>query len=154
MKEFRVHEMEYTGKRIQAEILPLIPFRDSFYPQYERLYNECFGDMRKALEIKPYDFLSDIRQLDGKKEDIFLLTEGGTLIGGVACYGTEIDDLFVSREHQGKGYGRMLLIWAVNHIREHTDEPVTLHVAEWNRRAADLYISNGFVIRKTELIKR
>ena len=154
MKEFRVNEMVYTGGRIPADELPVIPFRDDLYPQFEFVYNECFREMRRALGIEPCDYYSGIGQLDGRKDSLFLLTDGEDIIGGVACCGTEIDDLFVSRAYQGRGYGRKLLIWAVNHIREQTCEPLTLHVAEWNERAAGLYTETGFTVRKTELIRR
>lgn len=38
------------------------------------------------------------------------------LIGSVACYGNEIDDLFVVGAYRHKGYGKQLLIWAMDHI--------------------------------------
>lgn len=152
MKKFIAYEMEYTGDNIAGCDIHPIHFSDRYYPRYERIYNECFYEMREALDIMPYNFYSDIRQLDGKKDGIFLLVENGTIIGSVACYGTEIDDLIVNRNYQGKGYGKTLLIWAVNHIRESTGSPITLHVAGWNRRALNLYTQNGFVIKTAEEI--
>ncbi len=140
--------MEYTGGKTASNELEMLPFCDEYYSQYEKIYNECFYDMRKALEIKPYNFYSDIRQLDSKKKDIFLLMDGGTIIGSVGCYGAEIDDLIVNKKYQGNGYGKKLLMWAVNHIREFTSEPITLTVAEWNQRAVKLYTRSGFVIKK------
>lgn len=154
MKSFYVYEMEYTGDAIAAEKVELLPFSDKYYSQYERVYNECFFDMRRALDIEPYNFLYDIQQLNGKKENIFLLIDGDTIIGSVGCFGAEIDDLIVNRNYQGKGYGKQLLIWAIGHIREYTCEPITLTVAEWNKRAVGLYTHNGFVIKSKELISR
>ena len=144
--------MEYTGNPVADPGIELIPFCDSFYPQYERIYNECFFDMRKALNIEPYDFYSDISQLQTKKENIFLLVENDIIIGSVGCFGCEIDDLIVNKQYQRRGYGALLLNWAVSHIRELSREPITLHAAEWNQSAVKLYLRNGFVIKKKERI--
>ena len=66
------------------------------------------------------------------------------IIGSVACYGNEIDDLIVSQEFQRQGYGKQLLLWAIWHIRERSNEPITLHVAAWNQGAIMLYEKCGF----------
>ena len=154
MKSFFVYEMEYTGAVPERSGIEPIPFRDRHYSQYERIYNECFYEMRKALDIEPYNFYSDIRQLNGKKEGIFLIIDGDAVIGSVGCFGTEIDDLIVAKKYQGRGYGKRLLLWATEHIREYTGEPITLRVAEWNQRAVKLYTQNGFVIKSKDEIKR
>ena len=153
MKPFTVLEMVYTGGAIPAELPPaelplLIPLRAEFDEQYLRMYNECFYEMRKALDIRPYNVYADIRQLDEKRAHIFLLTEGEILIGSVGCFGTEIDDLTVHPQYRGRGYGRTLLAWAIAHIREETDAPVTLHVAAWNQTAVQLYQQCGFAVTK------
>ena len=152
MNSFKVYEMEYRGEAAAASDINLFQLREEYYPQYEKIYNECFHDMRKALDIKPYDFYSDIEQLREKAENIYLLTDGNTIIGSVVCFGTEIDDLIVNKAYQGRGYGRKLLLWAINHIRSYTEKPITLTVAQWNRRAVQLYESAGFVITRTETI--
>ena len=153
MKPFTVLEMVYTGGAIPAELpsaeLPLlIPLRAEFDEQYLRMYNDCFYEMRKALDIRPYNVYADIRQLDEKRTHIFLLTEGEIIIGSVGCFGTEIDDLTVNPQYRHMGYGRKLLAWAIAHIREETDAPVTLHVAAWNQTAVRLYQQCGFAVTK------
>ena len=152
MKSFKVYEMEYRGKAAATPDISLFQFSEEYYPQYEKIYNECFHDMRKALDIKPYDYYSDIQQLREKAGNIYLLLDGDTIIGSVVCFGTEIDDLIVNSAYQGRGYGRKLLLWAINHIRSYTEKPITLTVAQWNRRAVQLYESAGFVITRTETI--
>ncbi|WP_296616406.1 GNAT family N-acetyltransferase [Ruminococcus sp.] len=148
MKSFFVYEMEYTDAVHEMSGIEMIPFHDRYYSQYEHIYNECFFDMRKALKIEPYSFLSNIQQIKDKKENIFLLMDGETVMGSVGCYGTEIDDLIVDKKYQGRGFGKHLLLWAIKHIREYTVEPITVHVAEWNQRAVKLYTQIGFVIKK------
>ncbi len=150
MNSFKVYEMEYRGKAAATPDISLFRFSEEYYPQYKRIYNECFHDMRKALDIKPYDYYSDIEQLREKAGNIYLLLDDNTIIGSVGCFGTEIDDLIVNSAYQGRGYGRKLLLWAINHIRSYTERPITLTVAQWNRRAVQLYESAGFVISRTE----
>ena len=85
--------------------------------------------------------------------DIFLLIENNGIIGSVACYGNEIDDLIVNQRYQRKGYGKQLLLWGMNRIRLSNDKPITLHVAKWNENAVSLYEKVGFKVIKTEQVK-
>ncbi|HNZ98203.1 GNAT family N-acetyltransferase [Ruminococcus sp.] len=152
MKSFNVYEMEFRGEASAPPDISLIRFSEEYYPQYEQIYNECFYEMRKALDVKPYDFYNDISQLKEKAEHIYLLFDGNTIIGSVGCFGTVIDDFIVNSAYQGRGYGRKLLLWAINHIRSYTEKPITLTVAQWNSRAVQLYESTGFVIIKIRTI--
>jgi ribosomal protein S18 acetylase RimI-like enzyme len=154
MNSFFVYEMEYTGGIVETNELEMLPFRDEYYRQYEKIYNDCFYEMRKVLDIEPYNFYSDISQMIDKKDSIFLLMNDETIIGSIGCFGAEIDDLIVNKKYQGRGFGKKLLLWAVNHIREYTDEPITLTVAEWNTGALELYKSCDFTLKRKELISR
>lgn len=154
LKSFKVFEMAYTWEKVPKSNICPVPLSEQFYDEYTRIYNECFYDMRMALDIEPYNYYSSFQQLNEKRENIFLLVENEVLIGSVACFGTEIDDLIVNRDYQGRGYGRSLLLWAIAHIRTYTSEPITLHVAEWNQRAVKLYLQNGFEITATKVIER
>ena len=55
----------------------------------------------------------------------------------------EIDDLIVNRKFQGQGYGKQILLWALEHMKT---ERVILHVADWNKKAIELYKKTGFEI--------
>lgn len=153
MIEIIAYEMQFSSKTVQESDINLESFSDDFYSEYEKIYNECFFDMRKSLNVEPYNFYSAIEQLDNKKQNIYVLWDGDTLIGSVACYGNEIDDLIVNKAYQNKGVGRKLLLWAIEHIRSNNDEPIVLHVAKWNEKALKLYLDNGFEISKIEKIR-
>lgn len=114
-----------------------------------RIYNECFYDMRKALDIIPYNWYSEYSQMADKSSSIFVLLENHHIIGSVACYGNEIDDLI----DRNRGYGKQLLLWAMNYIRQRSDSEITLHVAEWNKGALRMYERTGFVVRKRERVR-
>lgn len=153
MKEIIAYEMQYTGKDNLSSDVKLIPFQEKYYPEYVRIYNECFYDMRKALEIEPFNFYSDFEQVKDKMKDIFLLLQDQTILGSVACYENEIDDLIVNMNYQNNGIGQKLLLWAMSNIRIHSENPIIIHVAKWNEKALTIYQRNGFMITKTEKIR-
>ena len=146
------YEMKYIKDSVEKSDIVCIPFKEEFFQEYMSIYNECFYEMRKALDIQPHNFLNDYRQIAEKVKDIYLLIGQGEIIGSVACYGNEIDDLIVNKKFQRKGYGKQLLLWGMQHIREKSNSPITLHVAEWNKDALMLYKKAGFVIANIEKV--
>ena len=152
--EIIAYEMQYVNDRVHQSDIVCIPFEALFFQEYKRIYNECFYEMRKALDIQPYHFLHDYKQIADKVQDIYLLIDQGEIIGSVACCGNEIDDLIVNHQFQHKGYGKKLLLWAMQHIRTSSNDPITLHVAEWNHDALMLYKSVGFEIVKQIRVSR
>lgn len=151
--EIIAYEMKYVRDDIEKSNILCIPFDKKYFQQYMKIYNACFYEMRKALDIEPYNFLSDYKQISEKSRDIFLLVGKEEMIGSVACYGNEIDDLIVNKKFQNKGYGKQLLLWGMNHIRQKSDEPILLHVAKWNEKALMLYEKVGFAIINIERVR-
>ena len=151
--EIIAYEMKYVNNRVEKSDIVCIPFEVEFFQGYMRIYNECFYEMRKALDIQPYNFLNEYNQIVEKVKDIYLLLNQGEITGSVACYGNEIDDLIVNKKFQHKGYGKQLLLWGMQHIRAKSNEPITLHVAEWNNDAFMLYKKVGFEIANVEKIR-
>ena len=151
--EIIAYEMKYADDGIEKSDITCIPFETEFFQEYMRIYNECFYQMRKALDIQPYNFLNSYQQIADKVKDIYLLIEQGEIIGSVACYGNEIDDLIVNKTFQHRGYGKQLLLWGMQHIREKNSNPITLHVAEWNNDALMLYTKVGFEIVNVEKVR-
>lgn len=153
MIEIIAHEMQYEKRYVEQSNITCMPFTVQYFAEYKRIYNECFYDMRKALEIEPYNFLHDYEQMEEKAGDIYLLVNDDEIIGSVACYGNEIDDLIVNQKYQQKGYGKQLLLWGMQHIRKKNDAPITLHVAEWNQNALTLYKKVGFEVVSSERVR-
>lgn len=151
--EIIVYEMKFQKDIIEPSNILCIPFEEKYFLAYMHIYNECFYEMRKTLDIEPYNFLSDYKQMKGKIKDIYLLAEDEEIIGSVACYGNEIDDLIVSKKFQHKGYGKQLLLWGMQCIRKKNNEPIVLHVAEWNKDALMLYRKIGFEITNVEKVR-
>lgn len=144
--EIIAYKMTYQNAQTPQSDIVCIPLEAAFFQEYKQIYNKCFYEMRKALDIQPYDFLNAYAQIADKIQDIYLLTAQGEIIGSVACYGNEIDDLIVNPKFRRKGYGKQLLLWAMQHIRERNNEPIILYVAEWNHDALMLYKKVGFEV--------
>ena len=150
MPDLIAHTMEYRAGPVESPAVPE-PYTDAYFDEYKRIYEDCFVDMRTALGLVPVNACDSREALLKKAGDIFVYREGGALIGSVAVYGNEIDDLFVAREHQRKGYGQMLLGFALARMQEKRISPIILHVADWNKAALGLYLKNGFEIVRTEI---
>lgn len=151
--EIIAYEMKYTKDTIEKSDIFCIPFELEYFQEYMKIYNECFYEMWKALDVEPYNFLSDYEQIVEKVNDIYLYMDKGEIIGSIACYGNEIDDLIVNKKFQHRGYGKQLLLWGMQHIRENNNEPITLHVAKWNNDALMLYKKIGFEISNVEKVR-
>lgn len=153
MKEIIAYEMIYNkALKYQNDII-CVPFQKEYWNEYQKIYNECFYKMRKALEVEPINFYDDYSQIKDKIKDIFLYLQNGIIIGAVSCYENEIDDLIVEKSFQRQGIGQKLLFWGINHIKEQGYEEIILHVAEWNQNAVKLYLKNGFRIKKKERVR-
>lgn len=153
MKEIIAYEMSFDGiPKPPADVL-CVPFQKKYWNAYMQIYNECFYEMRKDLEIEPYDFYSDYSQIKDKTDNTFLHLRDGIIIGAVSCYGNELDDLIVNKAFQRQGFGQKLLLWGMNHIKERGYDEIILHVAEWNQNAISLYIKTGFHICQKEKVR-
>lgn len=153
MKEITAYEMLFRGNIPYNGGLPCISFCEKYWTEYMKIYNECFYEMRKALEIEPINFYSDYSQMKDKADSTYLYLQNGMITGAVSCYGNELDDLFVNKAFQKRGLGQKLLLWGMNCIKEQGYDEIILHVAEWNQTAVKLYLKNGFVIQKKEQIR-
>ena len=154
MREFTVYEMTYDKREVPECGIECVPFLEGYLDEYKRIYNECFRPMREALDIRPYDWYSEGREVPEDRSGIFLIVEDGELAGSVSIIGNEVDGLFVAEAYHGKGHGRELLLWAMNKIREQNSEAITLHVAKWNSGAAALYESVGCIKSRTMSLGR
>ncbi len=140
------YEMKYTNPVTEQASVSLVPYSAGYQEAYKKMYNACYHEMREALDIKPYDFIQDDSFFDEGMDAVYLLLDEEHLIGSVALKGEELDDLIVAPEYQGQGYGKQILLWALEQMH---GEQILLHVAEWNERAVRLYKKCGFEITET-----
>ena len=152
MKQIIAYEMIYNKALKYQNNLICVPFQKEYWNEYMKIYNECFYKMRKELEVEPINFYSGYYQIKDKINNIFLYFQDEVIAGAVSCYGNELDDLIVNKPFQGQGSGQKLLLWGMNHIKEQGYKEIILHVAEWNQNAVELYLKNGFSIKKIEKV--
>ena len=148
---FFVHTLEYTGPPI-TDALCLKNYTEKDYIIYKHLYEDSFYEMRSTLGL-PRECCKSSEKLKNNKDNIFVLEEDGNMIGSVSITDNEIDDLFVARKYQHKGYGLKLLRSAVSYLQRKKADKIILHVADVNKSALSLYLGNGFVITNTEEIR-
>lgn len=141
------YEMEYRNPVSERSAVELIPYTSEYREMYKVMYNECYHEMRETLDIQPYDFIQDDSFFDSGMDKVYLLVNDREIIGSVALKSNEIDDLIVNTKYQGQGYGKQILLWALEHMNS---ERIILHVADWNKRAINMYKKNGFVITGKE----
>ena len=152
MKEIIAYEMFFDKTLEYKNDIICVPFQEKYWNEYKKIYNECFYKMRKELEVEPINFYSGYYQIKDKINNIFLYFQDEVIAGAVSCYGNELDDLIVNKPFQGQGSGQKLLLWGMNHIKEQGYKEIILHVAEWNQNAVELYLKNGFSIKKIEKV--
>ena len=140
------YEMKYVKPLSERAEVSLVPYTSDYQEEYKQMYNACYHEMREALDIQPYDFIQDDSFFAEGMDAVYLLLDNGKLIGSVALKGEELDDLIVAPEYQGRGYGKQILLWALEKMQ---GEQIILHVAEWNKRAINLYKNCGFEITET-----
>lgn len=146
--KFNMYEMEYKGGAVESN-LSLIPFEEKYYEQYKNLIDDCFYEMRKALNILPYEkYCDSLEEVVKQKENIFLLLEGDEIICAVSCLENEIGNVAVNLKYQRQGYGRKLMEFALNYMQKRGDSSINLTVTKWNKNAIALYEKLGFKITK------
>lgn len=145
------HTMEYYKDKVCCD-LNLRNYNENDYNEYKRVYEECYFEMRTALELHPVNSCYSSEELIENSSKIFILEIDNKIVGAVTIDGNEIDDLIVAKEYQGQGYGKQLLQFAIAYMQKNNIEPIELGVADWNKVAIKLYLDNGFKITKTEIV--
>ena len=49
-----VYEMEYKHPFDERSSVELVPYSSAYQEQYRTMYNDCYHEMREALDIQPY----------------------------------------------------------------------------------------------------
>ena len=70
--EIIAYEMKYVNDSVEKSDIICIPFEAKYFQKYMRIYNECFYEMRKALDIQPYNFLNEYKLIVEKVCSIWI----------------------------------------------------------------------------------
>lgn len=50
--EVIAYEMEYANINLLESSIECIPFNEVYFQEYMQIYNDCFYEMRKSLDIE------------------------------------------------------------------------------------------------------
>lgn len=147
------HEAHYMNKKSMFDVdMTFIPYEDKYFHSYSKLIQDCFYELRKENDIKPYIVPFTEKDRENKastKDSTYLSFEDEELVSAVVVKDGYIDTIVVSPSHQGKGLGRKATEFAINKALEQNPTSVHLSVLGWNKKAIELYIKLGFKITKT-----
>ena len=130
--------------------------RDRDLRAFVELFNAAFADHATPLRLEADRMAADPADMPFRDEDLLLLEAGdGALIGFCATEPRRLPDggveprgeiwtIGVRPALQGRGLGRELLRWGIDHLRAAGVETVTLSVNGRNPAALGLYVSEGF----------
>ena len=116
---------------------------------------KCYADLGWGYDpIGRHSDMSNINEAYMKNGCMWCLYDANLLIGTVAVKNIsanksekiiELKRMFVLKEYQGKGYGRLLLETAIAYAREEGYDKIFLDTRIELRAAIDLYRKYGFV---------
>ena len=132
--------------------MDIIAFKSDMQQSVVDFFEKCFSAV--DIPYSPMDRHADIanvKQHYMKNGCFWCLFDNEVLIGTVAVRVLDIDNktielkrMFVLPEYQGKGYGRLLLKYAIDYAREHKYNKICLDTRRQFSVAQHLYRSSGF----------
>jgi GNAT superfamily N-acetyltransferase len=133
-----VEDISYVHARSwQAAYSGIVPqdFLDEFTPEKRAELG------RKVMPARPEEYY--ISYLDETPMGMFII--GSSLQEDTLPHSGEVFALYLLPEYWGKGYGRLLMDYAVMHLYELSYHDIFLWVLEDNIRARTFYEKYGFV---------
>ena len=133
-------------------LVEIITFKSDMQQSVDAFFEKCFTAV--GIPYSPMDRhadVADIEQYYMRNGCFWCLSDNGVLIGTVAIRiidheskVIELKRMFVLPEYQGRGYGRLLLVHAINYAREQKYKKIYLDTRKQFSVAQHLYRSNGF----------
>lgn len=103
---------------------------------------ECFSH--------PWSEASLIKEVENANSLFLVYETEQKIIGYIGMYlvidEADITNIAITKSYRGKGYGRKLLMEAMNHVFMANYQAITLEVRESNQTAIHLYEETGFEI--------
>ena len=130
--------------------MDIITFKLSMQQSIDDFFKKCFSAV--GIPYSPNDRHADIADVQRhymKNGCFWCLFDNETLIGTVALRTidnntAELKRMFVLPEYQGKGYGRLLLNYAIDYAKKQKYNKICLDTRKQFSVAQHLYRSSGF----------
>jgi ribosomal protein S18 acetylase RimI-like enzyme len=125
---------------MKADIIPFAPkYAEETVAMWRASKEHAIGQKEKHSVESHFYFLTQILT---EEFQIDLALLDGKVIGMAAYNETEINQLYIHVEFQGRGIGRMLL----DNAKAKSGGRLTLYTFEVNRTAQRFYEKNGFAV--------
>lgn len=162
-KWFVTQDMIYKGGKCEKTKLTFKNYEDKDFDIYYANLGDCFYQLRKENDIKPYNIYTSLsteryektkKRIEEIKNYIYLFYDGEKFVGSSMIKDGVIDDLYIVPELQGNGYGRKIMEASLNLAVQRNFDKITLGVADSNKIAINLYKSLGFEIYRSIEFRR
>lgn len=116
------------------------PYRDAFHDQLVSVWEKSVRATHLFLAPEDIDYFKGIvAGIDFNALPVFCLTAGDTVLGFMGVVEQKIEMLFLSPEYIGRGYGKVLMNFALENLK--ADQ---VDVNEQNQQAVQFYSRFGF----------
>ncbi len=132
--------------------MEIVTFKPDMQQSVDDFFSKCFSAV--GIPYSPMDRHADIANVEQcymQDSCFWCLFDNQTLVGTVALRTIDLDNkvvelkrMFVLPEYQGKGYGRLLLNYAIAYAREQQYNKICLDTRKQFSAAQHLYRSSGF----------
>jgi len=136
----------YNGDGFPPSDLEFHKYEDKYFQQYVQLNQECYYPITKSNDLEPYIATEEMIETYklNNKDKVYLVLDGDQIIASVTIGDGTLDNLLVSPEYQGKGYGRKAFQFGVNKVVKQGYNEIQICYMENNKKAEKLYLSLGF----------
>lgn len=147
--------MPFEIRKATREDSPLILDFIRLLAQYEKLEDEVFAS-KSQIEKTIFDNPSTIEVFFGYEDEtpvsfMLFFQNYSTFLAKPGIY---LEDLFVKKEHRGKGYGKKMLQFLAQLAWKRECGRLEWAVLDWNTPAIDFYKSLGAVPMTSWIINR
>ena len=137
-------------------MLELKIFERKMQQNIESFYDKCFTDLGWGYDpIGRHSDIPKTHEIYMENGCMWCLYDNNLLIGTIAVRNisepdksdkiAELKRMYILKEYQGKGYGRLLLDTVINYVTENDYDKIRLDSRVENRAAVYLYRKYGFV---------
>ncbi|WP_430791486.1 GNAT family N-acetyltransferase [Virgibacillus flavescens] len=140
-------ELIFRGEPFRNSDLDFHQYEDMYYEQYRTIKNECYYEIQRSNDLKPYELSYSNEERKGllnNSGNTYLVLNKDEVVASVTIGVGEIDNLMVSPGYQGNGYGKKCLQFAINKMLDNGYEEIRICYMEGNDSAEKLYYSLGF----------
>ncbi len=139
-------ELKLVGPIFHDVDIEFVEYDDKYFEQYVKVVQEAYYEIHKKNDLKPYLASADsvTKYKLNNKMNVFLALKNDQIMASVTVGDGTIDNLMVSSEYQGRGYGKKALQFGINKMLNHGYDEIRICYMEGNSNAEKLYYSLGF----------